>query len=1519
MRSLSLYSVMLVAGVSDLCSQPCFRTVASGVWSDPAIWQISVNRRWVPAWIAPDASADSIIISRNTSVDVESEWTVDQLVVEGDLSVAPGRRLNAGPGPFVLTVRAGGRMINSGFFEGDVNRVRIEDGGYFRHNPADLTGVIPLGIWAPESILEITGLGGAVEAYPGSNWSQAFGHVYWNTESLTADFVLHGLLNRIAGDLRIRSTNGRLLRMTDRSDARMDIGGSFIVDSAARFSVSSSGPCRSRVSVSVGGDFRYAGHPTGPSGFCEQGVSDFTVGGDFIMTQGMLYFSSGSGGTSSSGADLILSGDFRLEGGTLDASIAWSNRVGDLYFRGDSVQRFINRGRIIGAFHHHIDPDRTLLIPDGHVLVGQSLEIGNGNRGASLIVQSTDPAGAIGRGTAASGNVRVRTQYWRQGSLLVYGGEGRQYISGDHPSASAVTTVLDNADGLEVSPSSGSVICGSGLVMRKGDLLIRERYVTVKGDLTCTAEGTAHLDASGRTTALGLTVEGALIIGDRPLRISGSRISNAGNAVLTLNGDFLGSGFLRFEGPNCHVVIGGAERMLSRPFPIDKRTEWESLSLEASGPLTVELNQPVTIGGFHPASGYTGGLFIKSGKLRVTTGLTVTSACQVDSGVLEFSGASAEFQRQIRCRIPHGLLAADRFSSLHITSGFSGTDNLLAFRPGQDTIGYLRLDRSADVTAVGNLPVTPHISLSGNLTVIGRLYLQDGEMFHGGGLRFGQGAELIRTTAGRFSDSTRWAPKGGPYRVIYASDRVGGGVIHAGLEAQGAVRALRVEGNLRLMVAHDIHIQDSVMLDQGVMEISEGALSIGEGGRFGLCEGGRYLGPPPGGPGYHLFYSGTSGESGNESAGELSSATVRVSDTLVWHNSSRIRGEWHIATGVVRAITDSIRCSGFRNESVFHAPKKLVVSGYFHQRGRFHHQNGRIMVRDSVFWSDDGNSVFHTVAIGGRLIRSGMLRLEGDLECLDSGTQEIDGISFQGGRRHRIGGVGGVRSGNLIVADSDSVFLEILTEISGEVSLSRGARLECGDRQLRLIASGHGHEGGRIAVLHDSAVVSGAIVMDREWPQKPWGFRYVSAPLAGGPISQWSTMVPLRKHLMYDETVLGHKDSGFLSVDVSRTSVAGRGYVVRPVDSWQGKPFPWTCTGRLMPGLSRGRVILPVTFTPSDPMRSGHDGWNLVGNPYPAPVYWSADTAAWRISGISPWVFVPASDGNGHRWFNRITGEGDLLNGEIAPGQSFWVYAYEPAPVLWIKEPAKLNGRVVAERRIPYGGIRLNLIGGKVVVGSAIVSVRSDAVTVFDALTDAVCPPVDGPSVGLLGVDGNVCARKYFPKPQDAIRFRVFFSGEEELSLALDSDTLPTGSGFILREMATGKKVHVRTGDTVALHRSGPDDFSDYDLSGSPELSPVRDAESDGLIVFPNPSDGRRLHVRLVEGLPGYEKVTAGGSEFLIRDLAGRLVHSQPVRGTEFDVDLPELPAGMYLVSLKEMHSDARIRRVLGRTRLVVR
>lgn len=229
-----------------------------------------------------------------------------------------------------------------------------------------------------------------------------------------------------------------------------------------------------------------------------------------------------------------------------------------------------------------------------------------------------------------------------------------------------------------------------------------------------------------------------------------------------------------------------------------------------------------------------------------------------------------------------------------------------------------------------------------------------------------------------------------------------------------------------------------------------------------------------------------------------------------------------------------------------------------------------------------------------------------------------------------------------------------------------------------------------------SGTINGKVLVKRYRPSAVEGWVNLSSPFQNATIEDWDSgnlvtsgfpgsdapSFPFNSFLHYDETLNGGVDNGHVgATNSSNPLIPGVGY-----RSWYGNGAR---TIQARGTINSGNVNLPVTFTNTG--NAAADGWNLVGNPYPATIDWTAEE--WTKANMNNAVYVWRSNINQYAaWVNGVsTNQGSPL---IASGQSFFVQANGAGPVLMVREECKSKDRGAfrsAEANPNYVAIRMSM------------------------------------------------------------------------------------------------------------------------------------------------------------------------------------------------------------------------------------
>jgi hypothetical protein len=245
------------------------------------------------------------------------------------------------------------------------------------------------------------------------------------------------------------------------------------------------------------------------------------------------------------------------------------------------------------------------------------------------------------------------------------------------------------------------------------------------------------------------------------------------------------------------------------------------------------------------------------------------------------------------------------------------------------------------------------------------------------------------------------------------------------------------------------------------------------------------------------------------------------------------------------------------------------------------------------------------------------------------------------------------------------------TKLTNLMSVDAGTVNMQGDFVLRS-TSDAGNGTARIGPLVNGARVAGNITAERYMSGEGRIWRYISSPVKNATAAQLQETFPITGNFtgasvinansqpsMYQYTEPNYVQ--FPSVNGSNQEVlqTGRGY--SPFIREASASTTYKLTGEPNQG------DIPFTLT-ANAGNSPTLGWNLIGNPYPAPIQWAPD-ANWIRSGVNIAARV-RENSNGQ---TAVYTYGTDWDGIIAPGQAFWIQTTSASPALTVRETAKVT------------------------------------------------------------------------------------------------------------------------------------------------------------------------------------------------------------------------------------------------------
>jgi predicted esterase len=243
-----------------------------------------------------------------------------------------------------------------------------------------------------------------------------------------------------------------------------------------------------------------------------------------------------------------------------------------------------------------------------------------------------------------------------------------------------------------------------------------------------------------------------------------------------------------------------------------------------------------------------------------------------------------------------------------------------------------------------------------------------------------------------------------------------------------------------------------------------------------------------------------------------------------------------------------------------------------------------------------------------------------------------------------------------------------------------GGELNAGEGYL-VLRSTSDNAGGTARIgplVNGGAKVTGKINAQRYMSGEGRIYRYISSPVKGITAATLQQYFPITGNFVGTSTGPGLSANAsmfhynetsnpqyqpFPAINNLDTLRRGKGYtpfIREATDSivmqFIGEPYQGTIPFALLTGTNG----------------VGDTGWNLLGNPYAAPIQWTGgNSGGWVMSGVNSVIYIRENDTSlpgGFRWRSSDGSKGLAFDGTIAPGQAFWVRTTTLNPTLTISE-----------------------------------------------------------------------------------------------------------------------------------------------------------------------------------------------------------------------------------------------------------
>jgi hypothetical protein len=419
----------------------------------------------------------------------------------------------------------------------------------------------------------------------------------------------------------------------------------------------------------------------------------------------------------------------------------------------------------------------------------------------------------------------------------------------------------------------------------------------------------------------------------------------------------------------------------------------------------------------------------------------------------------------------------------------------------------------------------------------------------------------------------------------------------------------------------------------------------------------------------------------------------------------------------------------------------------------------RVNAGDRPVFITTGNTgnTANTIINGSLQIASGLFLAGGSSTLTLSGNFTNNGsfgangstVVFNGTALQTITG-NNATFANLTANNTAGVSVESTQSLSGALTLGANALFDAdgsGNNQIfTLLSTASGD--ARIAAVPAGAVINGSLTVQRYLanPIASRRYRYLASPVINTTVADWKNEMPItgdfadptpagsydgltinpafKSLFYYNETATGNRDQGYVSYPpAGQTSSAtalsnGTGYSLFIRRSSASIPTI-TLDVRGIPRV--GNVGLPYTFTDDPAQPNSEDGWNLLGNPYPAPISWPSIVSL-AAPGLSNTVYLKDNVNiSGAGAGNYITHNGTVgtngFTGNIASGQGFFVQA-TASGTLNLTESIKSNASTFYRTLPPDDLIRI-VVKDDTSADEAVVYFDENATDGYDSRYDA--------------------------------------------------------------------------------------------------------------------------------------------------------------------------------------------------------
>ena len=325
-------------------------------------------------------------------------------------------------------------------------------------------------------------------------------------------------------------------------------------------------------------------------------------------------------------------------------------------------------------------------------------------------------------------------------------------------------------------------------------------------------------------------------------------------------------------------------------------------------------------------------------------------------------------------------------------------------------------------------------------------------------------------------------------------------------------------------------------------------------------------------------------------------------------------------------------------------------------------------------------------------------------------------------------------------------------------------------------------------------------------------------------------------------------------------------------------------------------------------------GWQLLGNPYPAPLNWSQVAEADR-PGLEGAVYVSQSTGQYAGTYRSYVN--NVGNPVLPLGQGFFVRVAQNQSTATLalrnsQRETTYATQVSVQRQTAETRPRLHLTLGTASgpLDGLYVYAEAGATAGFDGQQDAAkLPNTNGLNLAALTPNGQPLSIQGLPTLAGRLALRVQVPAPGTYSLtATELLNLPAGTQPVLEDAQTGQRTPLAAAGSAYTFSVAAGEAVDgrfwLNLNGTTSPLATTSALQTALALYPNPTHGGAATLLVPTG-------TAAG-QVQVLDALGRLVRQQALTaGGATTLKLAGLPAGVYVVRVQAGSEQATRRLIL--------